>query len=261
MRLASFTIASIALHAGALTLLPNLEHASVPSLVPVTVVSVSDTSGTPSNHIGSPLGNGATAREKSTPDQPRVNDSRTEPALRGEVFDLASQDTAVGADNGVALAAAEISNKSFSDTLVTARTNSGFDGGGIGAGHSGESGGGGNGAGGSASGAESKMGYGTGGSEARRIPISLRYAPMPQYPERARQNGGKEGKVTLRVVVDSEGRSKTIEILSSSGNDILDQVARESVSKWHFSPARYGDRPIEGWVDVPIEFRLSDARN
>jgi periplasmic protein TonB len=65
----------------------------------------------------------------------------------------------------------------------------------------------------------------------------------------------------LRVLVDDQGRTKTVEINSSSGNDALDRAAAEAVKRWHFQPARYDDRAVESWLRIPIEFRLADAKS
>jgi protein TonB len=91
------------------------------------------------------------------------------------------------------------------------------------------------------------------------VQASYGYAPKPEYPHSARSEG-KEGRVLLRVLVDAEGRTKTVQVNLSSGNDALDRAAIDTVRRWRFSPARYGDHPIESWVRIPIDFRLTDAR-
>jgi protein TonB len=65
----------------------------------------------------------------------------------------------------------------------------------------------------------------------------------------------------LRVLVDVDGRCEIVQIDSSSGSALLDQAASDAVKRWRFSPARDGEKAVPSWVKVPIEFRLSDARN
>jgi TonB family protein len=77
----------------------------------------------------------------------------------------------------------------------------------------------------------------------------------PEYPERARRKGW-EGTTLLKVLVDQEGTSKLIEVNRSSGFVALDRAAVKAVKRWRFHPARDGDRPIESWVEIPIQFRL-----
>jgi len=64
----------------------------------------------------------------------------------------------------------------------------------------------------------------------------------------------------LRVLVDEEGKSKVIEVNTSSGHDTLDQAATEALKQWRFMPARASGKAVETWVKVPIEFQLSNAK-
>lgn len=79
--------------------------------------------------------------------------------------------------------------------------------------------------------------------------------PPPVYPEAAQEKGW-EGTVLLSVLVQPDGKAKTVEIKTSSGRKILDQAATQTVQRWTFAPARRGETPVEGWVEVPIDFRL-----
>jgi len=40
-----------------------------------------------------------------------------------------------------------------------------------------------------------------------------------------------------------------------------DEAAAEVIKRWRFSPARYGDRPVESWVKILTDFRLRDAND
>lgn len=79
--------------------------------------------------------------------------------------------------------------------------------------------------------------------------------PPPVYPEAAQEKGW-EGTVILSVLVQPDGKAKTVEIKTSSGRKILDQAAMQTVQRWTFVPARKGETAVEGWVEVPIDFRL-----
>lgn len=83
------------------------------------------------------------------------------------------------------------------------------------------------------------------------------YNPKPKYPETARREGW-EGTVLLRVLVDQDGKSKSIEINRSSGFETLDRAAMETVKVWRFHPAHYGERLVESWVKIPVVFSLAD---
>lgn len=114
---------------------------------------------------------------------------------------------------------------------------------------------------GASAGARSDRGGGD-GSGAGSIFIQARYAhaPGPNYPDHARREG-KQGRVLLRVLVDERGRSKVTEVNQSSGSAALDSAALDAVKHWTFWPARYDNVPVESWVKIPIEFRLSNAKN
>jgi protein TonB len=102
--------------------------------------------------------------------------------------------------------------------------------------------------------------YGDGSGGSKFVQVSYAYSPTPEYPEEARREG-REGRVLLRVLVDEQGRSKSAEVNQSSGSEALDQAAVQAIRSWRFSPARYGDKPVENWVKIPIDFRLTDAKH
>src|SRR5690606_31137464 len=80
--------------------------------------------------------------------------------------------------------------------------------------------------------------------------------PAPEYPSLA-QRRGWEGTVLLRVRVLASGKPAEILIHKSSGRDALDQAALRAVKRWSFVPAKRGDVAQEGWVTVPLDFRLN----
>jgi protein TonB len=79
--------------------------------------------------------------------------------------------------------------------------------------------------------------------------------PTTDYPEVAADRGW-EGRVVLKVHVLASGKPDSVSVSSSSGHDILDSEAVSTVKKWIFEPAKRGDTPIDGWVNVPINFKL-----
>lgn len=79
--------------------------------------------------------------------------------------------------------------------------------------------------------------------------------PPPRYPPAARRNG-HEGRVMLKVLVNPDGAPARVEIDQSSGSPLLDGAALDAVRGWRFVPARRGAQNVEGWVRVPLVFRL-----
>jgi protein TonB len=79
--------------------------------------------------------------------------------------------------------------------------------------------------------------------------------PAPAYPALSRRMG-EQGRVILRVHVDTSGGADEVHLQSSSGYARLDETARETVRHWTFTPARRGTDPVPAWVLVPISFTL-----
>ena len=79
--------------------------------------------------------------------------------------------------------------------------------------------------------------------------------PAPEYPDIALERGW-EGSVLLRVKVAASGSPLSVEVKQGSGKKALDDAALRTVKRWKFSPAMRGSTAIEGWVDVPINFKL-----
>lgn len=81
-------------------------------------------------------------------------------------------------------------------------------------------------------------------------------APPPRYPMAARR-AGMQGTVTLRVLVDVNGRPREVAVARSSGHPLLDRTARRKVLRdWRFVPARIHGRPTPAWALVPVVFHL-----
>ncbi|NWD90666.1 energy transducer TonB, partial [Pseudomonas sp. K5002] len=79
--------------------------------------------------------------------------------------------------------------------------------------------------------------------------------PAPEYPSLA-QRRGWEGTVLLRVHVLATGKPGEIQIQKSSGRQQLDEAALAAVKRWSFVPAKQGDVAQDGWVSVPIDFKI-----
>jgi len=79
--------------------------------------------------------------------------------------------------------------------------------------------------------------------------------PAPAYPAVA-QRRGLEGTVLLKVHVLANGSADDVQVSKSSGQVILDEAAIKAVLGWTFDPAKRGKTPIDGYVSVPIIFKL-----
>ena len=80
----------------------------------------------------------------------------------------------------------------------------------------------------------------------------------PVYPQPARLRG-QEGVVLLHAEILPEGRTGVLKIKTSSGYDLLDQSALDTVRSWRFEPARRMGQPVAVWVDIPVRFVLKKS--
>ena len=79
--------------------------------------------------------------------------------------------------------------------------------------------------------------------------------PAPMYPSISRRQG-EQGRVLLRVLVNTSGSADEVQVRTSSGFPRLDDAARETVRRWRFVSAKRGTEPVAAWVLIPISFRL-----
>lgn len=77
----------------------------------------------------------------------------------------------------------------------------------------------------------------------------------PKYPDIARK-AGIEGRVFVKVLVDTLGNVERVQILKVS-NPIFEQPAIEAAKRWKFKPGYQRDRPVKVWVAIPFIFKLS----
>ncbi len=80
-------------------------------------------------------------------------------------------------------------------------------------------------------------------------------APVPDYPDLARK-AGIEGKAVVKMLVDIDGSVIEVQILKSSGNQMLDEAAIAAARRSKFTPAKQRDKLVRVWVSKPFDFKL-----
>jgi periplasmic protein TonB len=79
--------------------------------------------------------------------------------------------------------------------------------------------------------------------------------PYPVYTDEAR-HVKMQGTVTLRVLVDADGRASEIRVVTGVGYG-LEERAVQTVREWKFKPARdAARRAVPAWVTIEVVFRL-----
>ncbi len=81
--------------------------------------------------------------------------------------------------------------------------------------------------------------------------------PHPTYPLIARKKGW-EGRVIIQAEIDSQGNVSEIKVLKSSGFKVLDDASLETLKKWKFTPARFGNTFVDDTVNIPVKFLISN---
>lgn len=77
----------------------------------------------------------------------------------------------------------------------------------------------------------------------------------PVFPRRARALG-QEGKVTLSVLIDEDGKVEQVRVLDADPPGVFDEAAIEAVRGWRFEPARYQGNKVRVWARQTLRFRL-----
>lgn len=78
----------------------------------------------------------------------------------------------------------------------------------------------------------------------------------PRYPTLARKRG-QEGTVWVDIVLDATGDQVQINVLRSSGVEMLDSAALLAVSNWRFKPYEADGVSRPSRVRIPVEFSLN----
>jgi protein TonB len=86
-----------------------------------------------------------------------------------------------------------------------------------------------------------------------------RYAEafQPEYPA-SELRGQRDGQVSVKVLVGTDGRVKAVEQLSATSSAFFDATRRQALSKWRFKPATRGGVAEESWMTLSVTFRIQD---
>ena len=80
---------------------------------------------------------------------------------------------------------------------------------------------------------------------------------QPNFPT-GKLRAGIEGKVTVRVLVGTNGRAKAIEQVSATDPAFYRATERHALRKWRFTPATSDGKPVEQWMTVSVNFTISE---
>jgi len=89
-------------------------------------------------------------------------------------------------------------------------------------------------------------------------PPQIVKSAAPIYPELAKR-AGVEGKVFLKIFVDSLGNPIKA-IIIKSDNNVFNQVSIDAAMKYKFTPAIKDKKPIGIWVVIPFMYTLDGSK-
>jgi protein TonB len=81
--------------------------------------------------------------------------------------------------------------------------------------------------------------------------------PELNYPKAARE-AGVDGTVIVKLLVGRDGRVKQVVVVQTVVE--LEAAAVDAARQAHFQPARKDGQPVEVWVQMPLTFKLRDAK-
>ena len=78
----------------------------------------------------------------------------------------------------------------------------------------------------------------------------------PEYPYSARSRN-ISGTVTVRFLVDEEGRVDELTVLSAEPAGVFERSVLKAVRRWRFTPGERAGKPVPTWVVLPVRFDLT----
>ena len=81
---------------------------------------------------------------------------------------------------------------------------------------------------------------------------------QPIYPGEERR-AGREGVVTLRVLIGVDGRVRQVERVTAASDAFWRATEQRALGKWRFRPATRDGVPYEIWKTMTVRFRLEEG--
>lgn len=90
--------------------------------------------------------------------------------------------------------------------------------------------------------------------------LDPRFASMfqPDYPA-SEQRRELEGVAKVRVLIDTNGRVKAVELVSTDSPGFFEETKRRALAKWRFKPATRGGVAEESWKVMTVRFQIRNG--
>ncbi len=86
-------------------------------------------------------------------------------------------------------------------------------------------------------------------------PPKVVHRVAPRYPQAARDQA-ISGWVQFQLLIDAYGRVEQARLLGANPKGVFERAARAAITRWTFSPARYGGRAVAVWFRQRLVFAL-----
>jgi protein TonB len=92
-----------------------------------------------------------------------------------------------------------------------------------------------------------------------RPQMDARYARdfQPPYPP-SEQRAGREGLVSVRVLIGADGRVKQIEKIAAASDAFWAVTERQALTRWRFRPATRDGVAMEAWREMTVRFEMPE---
>ena len=80
---------------------------------------------------------------------------------------------------------------------------------------------------------------------------------QPAYPP-AKERAGEEARITVRVLVGTDGRVRAVEPVGSPDAAFFASTRRQALARWRFRPATRDGVPYEAWHTMSVRFQLTE---
>jgi periplasmic protein TonB len=80
---------------------------------------------------------------------------------------------------------------------------------------------------------------------------------QPDYPVGLLQRE-IEGKVTIKVLVGTDGRVRQASVLNATHADFGKATERKALNEWRFKPATRDGKPVEDWQTLTVRFNINE---
>lgn len=78
--------------------------------------------------------------------------------------------------------------------------------------------------------------------------------PHFEFPEKALQDNILKGLVEIRMLIDTGGKVKNLEVLNSRPTGYFEEITLAMVKEWTFRPAQYRGKNVAVWAKQVVRF-------